>query len=216
MGSLLIGWEHQGRSTFLLGRNLSETQMIAAARAVLRSGDDEPPLDGLEQVDQAVGPDGVGSFWVVSVNLRNPSLEVGASYTMVPSGFGGDNLNFVPTPVSVPGQRLPLVSLRSPADEGEPDASNYFGRWPGANVTISSTCNYCGQPSSAEPADPAVAAMANQQSNDAQLRAIIASLRPADAATWKAFVRAHPGDPELAVDSLGGLNTPGRATPDGD
>jgi len=182
----VLTWAVDGTTSSLTARGLSRDQAVDAARILVEDPTSTPPslVDLTLRSSQTV-PAGTRAYRSVLVTLVHPASGHHVEYGLLPPGFdGGTGLLLAGgawTTVRLDGQDLPLERFEiALADGAAPPETLYLGRWPGADVFVG---RYV------EPA-------ASEALVDGDLQLLAASLRPATAEEWAAFLDTATGPVE--------------------
>ena len=204
----VVRWEDEGGLWELTGEGVAGDRLLAAAQAIAADPvATDPPLSGFEPTGTGTGgdndPDGPPT---ISLDLRSPTGEL-VTYDLVAPGHGPPLTPFTSdVDRSLADQPLGLRRRGSiPVERfarGAQDRSGYlFGSWPGADVLLPEHVRP--DESADQPPTPAEA--------EALVDAVAASLRPASAETWRAFLGTaeEAADPRLLTsDTLAALDDP--------
>ena len=204
----VVRWEDEGGLWELTGEGVSGDRLLAAAQAIAADPvATDPPLPGFEPTGTGTGgdndPDGPPT---VSLELRSPTGEI-VTYGLVAPGHGPPLTPFTSdVDRSLADQPLGLRRRGSiPVERfarGAQDRSGYlFGSWPGADVLL---------PEQVRP-DQSPGEMPRPAEAEALVDAVAASLRPASAETWRAFLATAEDavDPRLRTSpTLAALSEP--------
>lgn len=191
--ALVVIWVEGGSRWYLRAHDLTSDEVLAAARRLAAEPTDLP-ADGWDVVVDSTVPAGVGSFDSVDIGLRGPSGVV-VGYQLYPPGFSDPFVGVVgPERLQLEGQIEPLWRYDFPADgeqasERIPAQTVLAGEWAGADVVLGASSQGGEAVSTDTPALD-------------DLLVLAASLRPATAAEWAAFLdTAEPSPGESGVSS---------------
>ena len=192
----MIAWERGGGVWTLRTTGVDERRFLDAARTAAA---DPAALDGL--IDQLLGVDvELVERWTAPARARTAEVEldltspdhhrIGLILTLPGHGFHVAGDSFV-VPEHLAGQPLPVHRYE---DIGW--AGRFGGAWPGADVTVYRW-----------------AQDASAWIDDDQLRTFVASLRPATAGEWRAYLDTATGTVTPGLRAAETLDEVGREVP---
>jgi hypothetical protein len=201
-------WRDDDRRFLLAGSGVSSRHVIDAAHAIVDDGEpSDLSLPGSELVDEVAVPVTLAHYQVVEVTMANATTGAIVTYTLTPPGSEALTVLGAIRKVALPGRSAPVLRVEEAGQEidNAPPVASYLDRRPGASVVAS--------------VQPDDVASASADDAEAAVRAVLASLEPAGAGEWAAFVRSavHPAHDanDLLVGSLMDLaDGPGGSEPE--